>query len=238
MDRQINCIVVDDEAIAREILEDYLSRIPGVKLVASCKSALDAFQIITGTEVNLVFLDINMPGLSGLSFARAVSRDIKVTFTTAYREYAVDGFDLQAVDYLLKPISFERLLQSIRKYVSELGPPSDANAKEETDDNGEYLFVRADRKMVRIDFRELLYIESIGDYLQFHMKTGKVVSRETMTTIEAKLPQSDFIRIHRSFIVAKRAINCYTTELVEVNKVELPIGRSYKEQVMKVLETG
>ena len=232
MPRIINCIIVDDEPVAREILESHLGKIDTVQVVASCKSAVEAFKVINSEPVDLIFLDINMPEISGLSFAKTMTKKIKIIFTTAYREYAVDGFDLQAVDYLLKPISFERLLQAINKFLDEIKPthlPEDQEVKSDS------FFVRSDRKMIKIDIAEIRYIESLSDYIKIHLGDKTVVTRETLSNIEAKLQGNDFLRIHRSYIVSISRIESFTHEYVMVNKHELPISRSHKEDVLQRL---
>ncbi len=237
MNEQINCIIVDDEPVAREILEKHLSKMEKVRVVGSCKNALEAFQIVSSEKVDLVFLDINMPEISGLSFAKSINKSIKVIFTTAYREYAVDGFDLQAVDYLLKPISFERLLQALNKYMNENATVKYYEPATIEDEKSDYFFVRSDRKMIKISYPEILFIESIGDYLKIHLKNKVVVTRETVANIEARLPQTEFMRIHRSFIVSFKAIDSFTNEYIEVGKKQIPISRSYKKEVLERLET-
>ncbi len=236
MPELIRCILVDDEPVAREILENHLSKIASVRVVGSCKSAIEAFQVINTEKVDLVFLDINMPEISGLSFARSINKNIKVIFTTAYRDYAVDGFDLQAVDYLLKPISFDRLLQAINKYLDENAPVKNYEPVEITPERSDYFFVRADRKMIKIDFAEIRFVESLSDYVKIHLSDKIVVTRETITNIETKLPQHDFIRTHRSFIVSIPNIDSFTNEYVEMNKKQIPISRSYKKEVLQKLE--
>lgn len=232
----INCLIVDDEIIARDVLENLLLKIDKVNIVGKCKNAIEAFNLISQECIHLIFLDINMPQISGLSFAKSINKDIKIIFTTAYREFAVDGFDLQAVDYLLKPISYERLLQAINKYLDEnikkqtnIEPP-DQSIKDD------YFFVRADRKMYKINYDEIDYIESIGDYLTIHFHNKKITTRETISNIEAKLKKDNFLRIHRSFIVPLRKIESFTNETIEIGKKELPIGRSYKDDVISRLK--
>ena len=235
MPKEIHCIVVDDEHVARDVLENHISRMQGAHLVASCKNALEAFNIINKEKIDLIFLDIHMPEISGLSFAKSINKNIKVIFTTAYREYAIDGFDLQAVDYLLKPISFERLFQAVSKYRNENLVLSN-NQEEIQDTQREYLFVRSERKMIKIIFDEILYIESLSDYIKIHLQDQSIITRETISNIEAKLPPKEFIRVHRSFIVSLPKISSYTHEDVEVNGKEIPISRGYKESVLKQLE--
>lgn len=235
MANKIKCIIVDDEPVAREILERHLSKINSIEVLGLCKNAIEAFNIISTEQVDLIFLDINMPEISGLSFAKSINKDIKIIFTTAYREYAVDGFDLQAVDYLLKPISFERLLQGIDKYLNENQQSPITVNKEIKQEKSESIFVRSERKMIRINFPEILYIESLADYIKIHLTDKTVVTRETISSIEAQLPQSDFLRVHRSFIVSIKAIDSFTNELIEIGKKQIPISRSYKDGVLKKL---
>jgi len=236
MTKTIRCLIVDDEPIARDILESHLNKIDVIEVVASCKNAIDAFNILNTNKVDVIFLDINMPEISGLSFARSINKNIKIIFTTAYREYAIDGFDLKAVDYLLKPISFERLLQAINKYSNENIPASSDRTDELFFEKSNFIFVRSDRKMVKIDFPEINYIESLGDYLKIHLPKKVITTRETITNIEVKLPKNDFLRIHRSFIVSLNKIESFTNEFVEVNKKAIPISRSYKKDVLRRLE--
>ncbi len=235
MPNRIQCIIVDDEPVAREILEIHLSKIDTIDVVANCKNALEAFQAVNTYPVDLIFLDINMPDISGLTFAKAVSKEVKVIFTTAYREYAIDGFDLQAVDYLLKPISFPRLFQSISKYIGE-NQKTEVLSSKEIEDKPDSIFVRSDRKMIRINFDEILYIESLSDYIKIHLNEKLVLTRETITSIEAKLPKNDFLRVHRSFIVAVGKIESYTNEIIELGQKDIPISRSYRQQVMEFLD--
>ena len=229
---KIKCLLVDDEPTALDILQNHLSKIEMIEIVGRCKNATEAFNNISSNEVDLIFLDINMPGISGISFARSINRSIKIIFTTAYREYAIEGFDLHAVDYLLKPISYERLLDAVTNYreqhlqkqvLSQAGTKSD------------FIFLKIDRKMHKIDFNKILWIESLSDYLKIETTEGTKITRETISGLEVKLP-NDFLRIHRSFIVALKRIDRYSTEEVIVNGKSLPISRSYKEDVLKKLE--
>jgi len=236
MSKTIHCIIVDDEPIAREILESHLKKIDSILIEASCKNALEAFQIINSKKVDLVFLDINMPDISGLSFAKSINRNIKVIFTTAYREYAVDGFDLQAVDYLLKPISFERLFQAVNKYFDENLASIQENATETEEEQSDFIFVRSDRKMIKVNFSDILYIESLSDYVKIHLDDKTVVTRETITSIEGKLPQKDFMRTHRAYIVSLSKLDSFTNEYVEIGQKMVPVSRTYKNAVMTRLD--
>lgn len=236
MTKIVQCLIIDDEPIAREILENHLQKIEAINVVATCKNAIEAFNEINTNQIDLLFLDINMPEISGLSFAKSINKNIKVIFTTAYREYAIDGFNLQAVDYLLKPISFERLLQAVNKYLGE-NIPVDLEVKfEGQEEKNDFIFVRSDRKMIKINFSDIKYIESLSDYVKIHLEDKMVVTRETISNVEAKLPQKDFIRIHRSYIVAIAKIDSFTNEFIEVGKKAIPISRSYKKEVLQRLE--
>ncbi|MBL4939321.1 MAG: response regulator transcription factor [Lutibacter sp.] len=236
MARTINCIIVDDEPIAREILESHLLKIEAINIVATCKNAIEAFNELNSSTIDLIFLDINMPEISGLSFVKSINKNIKVIFTTAYREYAVDGFNLQAVDYLLKPISFERLLQAVNKYLDENITVLNEFEQDMKEVLSDFIFVRSDRKMVKINFSEIDYIESFSDYIKIHLEDKIIVTRETISNIEAKLPQKEFLRIHRSFIVSIAKIESFTNEFIEIRKKAIPISRSYKKDVLSRLE--
>jgi DNA-binding LytR/AlgR family response regulator len=238
MSKTIQCLIVDDEPVAREILENHLSKIQSVHVVSSCKSAIEAFNKISSENIDLIFLDINMPEISGLSFAKSINKNIKIIFTTAYREYAVDGFDLQAVDYLLKPISFDRLLQAINKYLNETTPIQSIVKDEFEFEKSDFIFVRSDRKMIKINFCDIDFIESLSDYIKIYLNEKTIITRETISNIEVKLPQKDFMRVHRSFIVSLAGIDSFTNEYIEIKNREIPISRTYKDGVLKRLENN
>jgi DNA-binding LytR/AlgR family response regulator len=223
----IKCLIVDDEPTAREILQLHLSQMEGVEIVDSCKNALEAIDTLNNKEVDLIFLDINMPDMSGIALAKSIGPKTKIIFTTAYREYAIDGFDLQAVDYLLKPISLERLVQAVQKYRREA--VSSYAVKD-------YIVVRADRKMVKINLADITYIESLSDYVKIHTTSQTVITRETISNLESKLSTKEFVRIHRSFIVAIPYISSYTAEYVEINGKALSLSRSYRDAFFKIME--
>ncbi|MEE9407130.1 MAG: LytTR family DNA-binding domain-containing protein [Polaribacter sp.] len=230
----INCIIVDDEPVARKILESFVTKIPNLYLVKSCKNAMEAFEISNSQNIDLFFLDINMPDVSGLSLAKTLNKKSKIIFTTAYREYALDGFDLQAVDYLLKPIGFDRFLQAVNKYFeTKIIVKNTSIEVEKVKDD--YIFVRSERKMVKIIFDEILYVESLSDYIKIHTKDKILVTRETISNLEMKLPSQQFLRIHRSYIVNLNKTDSYTNEFIEINKNAIPISRTYKENVLKKL---
>ena len=225
MRNKLKCVVVDDEPMAREIIEAYIAKTPNLELMASCKNAAEAILFAQEDDVGLFFLDINMPEISGLSLAKIIHKKTQIIFTTAYREYAIDGFNLNVVDYLLKPIAFDRFLQAVQK----------VSLSEITATNNDFMFVRSDRKMVKIDFNSILYIESLSDYLKIFTTEKTIIIRETISSLEEKLPSKKFIRIHRSFIISLKNITSYTNEFIEINQKALPISRSYKESVLQKL---
>lgn len=238
MKEKIRCLIVDDEPVAREIIASYVAKLPSLEVVKSCKGVVEALMALREESIDLIFLDINMPEVSGLSFARTIQNKTKVIFTTAYREYAVDGFDLQAVDYLLKPISFDRFLKAIHRYY-DISSESKVNPIANVDHlTSNYFFVRSERKMIKINFDDILYVESLSDYVKIHLVSDTILTRETISNIEAKLPVMNFIRTHRSFIVSVSKISSYTNEYIEIGNKAIPISRSYKEQVLKKLDSN
>lgn len=235
MDKVISCLIIDDEPMAREIIATHLSKIENINIIASCSSAIEAFNHISNQTIDLVFLDINMPEISGISFAKSINKKIKVIFTTAYRDYAVEGFELQAVDYLLKPISFDRLLKAVNTYFEVYNKPS--KHSEDKFELSNFMFVRSERRMQKIAFKNIIYIESYSDYIKIHLDNKTtILTRETITSIEAKLPKNMFIRIHRSYIIALQCIDSFTNEQITISNKSLPISRSYKKEVLSHLE--
>jgi DNA-binding LytR/AlgR family response regulator len=230
----VSCIIVDDEAIAREIIASHVSKIDNITVIAECRNAIEAFNCIRNNSIDLVFLDINMPEVSGIAFAKSINKDIKIIFTTAYRDYAVEGFDLQAVDYLLKPIAFERLLKAVNRFF-EVTAVSSESATEPSETN-DFIFVRSNRKMLKVDFNAIIYIESYSDYIKIQLLNETIVTRETISAIEAKLPKNRFLRIHRSYIICVSRIESYTNDFVTINNKALSISRSFKKDVLKHLE--
>jgi DNA-binding LytR/AlgR family response regulator len=235
MSDKITCMIVDDEPMAREIISSFVGKIHNLELVATCKNVSEAFSVLQKESIQLIFLDINMPDISGLSLAKSIQHKSQVIFTTAYREYAIEGFDLQAVDYLLKPISFDRFLKAVQKYFDlhvskEIIKQEIVSEAKETS-----IFVRSDRKMVKVRFKEIKYVESLSDYVKIFTDKETIITRETISNIESKLPSNEFLRTHRSYIVSMPKIDSFTNELVELKKKAIPISRSYKENVLQKL---
>jgi DNA-binding LytR/AlgR family response regulator len=220
----MKCIIVDDEPLAIEILESYVARIDELELVGTFRNAIAAFTFLQQNHVDLIFLDIEMPKLSGIEFLKSLKHHPKVIITTAYRDYAIEGFELEVADYLLKPISFERFLKSIGKTV----PATPASQES-------FIYFKVDKKMVKTKIADILYIESIKDYVKVRTAEKEIVTQQKISYLDESLPRTQFLRVHRSFIVNLDHIDAYTATDVEIDKYKVPIGRNYKNDVMKVL---
>lgn len=234
---KIRCLIIDDEPLAREILKQHISSVEALELMGSCSNALDALSFLKEQPVDLLFLDIQMPQILGTNFIRTLKKPPKIIFTTAYRKYAIEGFELDAVDYILKPISFERFLKAVNKVLQmNMGSdqlPMPPNAEHEG--HSSFLYFRADRKMVKIFFKDILFVESLKDYIKIVTLSKTIVTKYVLSTLEEMLPTNEFLRIHKSFIVAIDKIESYNADCIHVQKNELPIGRLYKLDVNRVL---
>jgi DNA-binding LytR/AlgR family response regulator len=238
-DRQpIKCLIVDDEPPAREILQRYIAEVPTLQLVGECSNAIQAMSFLQQQETDLVFLDIRMPQLNGNDLLKILKYPPKVIFTTAYAEYALEGYDLDIVDYLLKPIRFDRFLKAVNKAfeLSSTKPATDPPPlPEDTRNESPFVYFRADRKMVKVMLGDILYIESMKDYIKVVTVSGSLMTKQSISSVEAMLPQHAFIRTHRSFIVSLTKIKSFTSELIEIDKTEIPIGKLFRGGVLKVL---
>lgn len=244
MSNKIKCIIVDDEPLARNVLVNYAEQIDQLEVVASCANALEAFEHIQGGNIQLVFLDIKMPKLNGLELIESIKNPPLVVFTTAYREFAVKAFDLDAIDYLLKPISLTRFLKTIskaNKYLqgqqidpnnggAEASKGEQLNSTEE-----EFLYVKSDRKIVKLDLSCVRYLESLNDKVIIHLADKEVVTTQRISYLLEKLPKQQFIRIHRSYIISLAHVAAYNNIMVETKERELPIGRNYRSQALEAL---
>jgi len=238
--KKINCAVIDDEPIAREILEDFIGQDERLQLQGNYKNAKDALKGISEQPVELVFLDINMPGLTGFQFLKSMTNPPAVIFTTAYREHAMEGFDANAIDYLLKPIAIERFLLAVNKAWKFLRPQvqefSEAVVIEKESDD--FFFVKADGGLVKIFFEEILFIEALKEYVKIVTKDRSVITYHTISGLEEKLPTGKFYRIHRSYIVNIKAITSIEGYLVKVNKHELPVSRNERDAFVEMVASG
>lgn len=239
--RKIQCLVIDDEPLAREILKQHISGVDALALAGVCNNAVEAISFLNDHPVDLLFLDIQMPQLLGTNFIRTLKNQPKVIFTTAYRKYAVEGFELDAVDYILKPISFERFLKGVNKVMQMNVKPDQPAAipKETTAESAtSFLYFRADRKMVKVFFHEILFIEAMKDYIKIEIGYKTVITKYVLSTLEDILPGNEFLRIHKSYIVAINKIESFNADNIQIAKHELPIGRLYKYEVARVLNAS
>jgi len=238
--KQITCAVIDDEPIARQILEDFIGQDERLLLKGTYKNAKEALAGMTASPVELVFLDINMPGLTGFQFLKAMTNPPAVIFTTAYREHALDGFEANAIDYLLKPIAIERFLLSVNKawkYIRSADQEAIeiAAGASESDD---FFFVKADGGLVKIFFTEILFIEALKEYVKIVTKDKSVITYHTISGLEEKLPAGKFYRIHRSYIVSINAITSIDGFMVKIDKYELPVSRTERDAFIALIASG
>ena len=231
----INAIIVDDEPLAQDILETYLEKIPQIQLVAKCDNAFEANEALNQHDVDLMFLDINMPQLTGTEFLRGLADPPVTIFTTAYPNYALDGFELNALDYLVKPISTERFLQACNRAIEQAELKQKAQAGQVEDGGPGFFFVKADKKLVRVNLEEIVYIEGLKDYVIIRLPNDRVITLQTMKSLEQRLPEKDFQRIHRSYIVNLNRIEAVQGNSIEVKEkgkmTNLPVGKSYRDSL-------
>ncbi|MGB0863337.1 MAG: LytR/AlgR family response regulator transcription factor [Saprospiraceae bacterium] len=237
----VKCLLVDDEPLAMEVLESYIAQVPNLELVGKCDNALQAYEVLRKNEIDLIFLDIEMPQLSGIEFINTLENVPSVIFTTAHRHYAFEGYELDVLDFLLKPVSFGRFLKAINKLLRANSSETEteetkAEVPEMTNDKMTFIYVKEDKKMVKIYLENVVYIESLKDYVCIHTDTRKVITKQQISYLEQKLPEDDFMRIHRSFIISTRKIKAFNSNQIELEgQKELPIGRSYKPVVLEAL---
>jgi DNA-binding LytR/AlgR family response regulator len=237
----INVIIVDDEPLAQDVLETYIEKVPELNLVKKCNNAFEANEALKMHGIDLMFLDIQMPQLTGIDFLKTLVKPPLVIFTTAYSNYALEGFELNALDYLLKPISLERFIKAVNKATEYLElqrkeTPAAATLEETGPD---YIFVKADKKLVKVNFDDILYIEGLKDYVIIRLENNRVITLQTMKSLEDKLPLGTFRRIHRSYIVNINKINAIVGNMVEVMEKgqakHLPVGKNYRDELLDMI---
>lgn len=235
----ITCLIVEDEPLARSLLVDYVKKVPSLHLVEACANAMDAMEILRKQHVDLLFLDIQMPEITGITFLKILQKKPLVIFTTAYSQYALEGYELDVVDYLLKPITLERFLRAVDRAVQRLQQTHQVTAPErsrEESDKPDFVFVKDGTKMVKIQLDDILYVEGMKDYVTIHTKEKKITTLQRMKILENELPVDKFIRIHHSFIIAHRAIDVVHKNEVEIGQATIPISDSYKKAFREFIE--
>ena len=222
---KIRSLIVDDEPLSQEIIETYIKDLPVIELVKTCNNALEALEALKQYDIHLIFLDINMPMLSGINMVKTLAVPPAIIFTSAYAEYAIDGFNLDAIDYLVKPFSFERFVKAINKVRDKLG--------KQTHKEQDFIVIKADKKLYKLDFADISYFNSVGDYVKVFTKQGKVIiTNETLRNIEMNLPAELFIRTHKSYIVSIKAIRYIEGNQLMVENTPIPIGLTYKDELI------
>lgn len=235
---EIQCLIVDDEPLARKLIEGHVERLPNWQVVASCKNALEAYERLMSQHIDVLFLDVNMPVVTGIDFYRSLKNPPLLIFTTAYPEYAVEGFELDALDYLVKPITFDRFLKSANRAEEQLLLLQKENILSDSKPKHfpEFIFVKNFSKLVKVNFKDLLYLEAQKDYVKFVTRKEELLSNMTMKQAEEQLAEAMFLRIHRSYIVSIDAVTALFGNTIEIGKVQLPIGTNYKDIVMERLK--
>lgn len=239
----LNVLIVDDEPLALDVLETYINQMQELRLVKRCSNALEANEALKSCEVDLMFLDIQMPQLTGIDFVKTLAHPPMIVFTTAYPNYAIQGFDLNALDYLLKPISLDRFMKAVNKAI-EHAELSSRDASSSTaapsSESLEFFFVKADKKLVKVNFDDIIYIEGLKDYVIIRLMQTRVITLQTMKSLEDRLPHGKFRRIHRSYIVALDKITAIEGNMIEVLEKDkpklLPIGKNYRDELLVMIE--
>ncbi len=224
-------LVVDDEPLAREVIESYLSQMGDFELVASCKNAIEANEVLNRENIDLMFLDINMPQVSGIEFLESLKNPPSIIFTTAHSEHAVKAYELDVIDYLMKPVPLDRFMKATNKFIERQGPIQDSEE--------DFFFVKADKKLVKVHFDEILYIEGLKDYVIIRKDIKRIITLQTMKSLEQKLPSQIFMRIHRSYIVnisKIKAVVGNSVEIIEKGQTKhLPVGKNYKDDLHQII---
>lgn len=243
----IDCLIVDDEPLALDLLKSYAERTQLLNIVGCCQNAVEAGHLLQSQKVDLLFLDIQMPKLTGFELLNTLRHPPKVIFTTAHRDFAIKAFEIEALDYLLKPISFQRFLKAINRahHALSLQPAGfAAEAPEQqpplppTSERPEFVYIRSDRKMVKVKLEDILYIESLKDYVSIHTHQERYLTKQRISYMEEKLPTDNFLRVHRSFLIAIDKITAFSSSTIELGETEVPVGRSYRDEVLERLEEG
>ncbi len=229
-------LIIDDEPLAQDVIETYVNQMPNLELAGKCLNAFEANEKLKSDDIDLIFLDIQMPEINGIDFLKSLSNPPLVIFTTAFSEHAVEGFELNAVDYLLKPISVDRFMKAVNKAEEAFNKKGgNSNAS----DSDEYMFVKADKKLIRVNFEDIIYIEGLKDYVIIKLANSRIITLQTMKSLEAKLPSKYFRRIHRSYIMNIKKIKAVMGNMVEViekgEAKHIPIGKNYRDDLLAII---
>ena len=235
--KKASCLLVDDEPMARDVLRRYIEKIPALHVAGECSNAIDALMFLQNNKIDLIFLDIRMPELLGTEFVKSLRNPPKIIFTTAFTEYAIEGYELDVIDYLVKPVRFERFVKAVNKaFPKKEEIPQNSGNNSDRKTGSDFIYLRVDKKLVKIILSEVLYIESARDYVKVFTKDKCFMTRQTISSIETMLSANEFVRVHRSYIVAVSKIKSLTSELIEIGETEIPIGKLYKNSFLKLRE--
>ena len=237
---ELTCLIVDDEELARTLLENYIGRLPYLKLVDKCSNPIEALQILQHQSVDLIFLDIQMPEMIGTDFLKTLSQKPMVIFTTAYAEYALEGYELNVVDYLLKPFPFERFLQAVNKAsglakLKNIETAMSTIPLQSTVVDKNYILIKSEHKIHRIFHEDIQYIQSMREYVAYYTPKGRILSLGSLKKLDIDLPKDQFIRVHKSYIISKSKVSILEGNMVHIGEEKIPIGASYREEVLKLL---
>jgi len=227
---EIRALIIDDEPLAQNVIKQYAQKLPDLTIAATCNEAICAHKVLQEEDIDLLFLDINMPKLSGISFLKNLKNPPLVIFTTAYSEYALEGFELNAIDYLKKPFSFERFCKAYYRAEEQLRLLRKAENERNTNVSEDFLFIKSNKKTYKVKFEDIFYIEGLGDYIKVHTINNKLVTNLSMKKILEILPESRFYRVHKSFIISLDKIESVEGNMVAINGNKLPIGNSYRQE--------
>lgn len=230
---KIRCLIVDDEQLARRLLKDFAAKLPQLEVVAFCKNSMQALEVLQKETIDLIFLDIQMPDLSGIDLIKSLSHKPLIIFTTAYPDYALEGYSLDVTDYLLKPFSFERFVQSVNKATELLRLKRSPAVPAIGTPKADFITLNADHKLYKVRYEDILYIEGWKEYVKYHTRDKELVVLQSLKSLEESLPSDRFLRIHRSFIIALDKVTALEGNQVEIGENKVPIGKSYKEVVLK-----
>jgi len=234
----IKCLIVDDEQLARNLLEGYVDKTPQLELVASLKNPVEAAAVIQREQIDLLFLDIQMPDLMGTDLLKSLPKKPATIFTTAYKDYALEGYELDVVDYLLKPIPFDRFLKAVNKAVNgieQIRGGNTASPEAAPDPTSEYVSLKADHRIYKVRLADILYIEGLKEYVTYYTTEGKIIVLQSLKHLEVSLPSQKFMRVHKSYIINKDRVKSLYGNQLEIGEKKIPIGQSYKEQVLQSL---
>lgn len=233
-----NCIIVDDETLAQELIETHLAKISSINIVAKCYTAMEAIQVLNSHKIDIMFLDIEMPDLTGIEFLKSLSNAPYTILTTAYSEYALESYELNVVDYLLKPVRFDRFFKAINKVLALLkGNEPETSPKQSNTSGDDYIFVKSDYKAVKIHFSDIIYVESMQKYVKFHLKDKKVITLMSLSSLEDILPSTDFFRCQKSFIVNISKIEGIEgNQLIMGNGIKVPVSKNLKHELIQIID--